>query len=387
MAGLYIHIPFCKSRCIYCGFFSSTLLHLRDRYVDALCAEMHLHHGLSSSPAEPVSTIYLGGGTPSVLSHDNLQQLFESIYKIYKVEPDAEVTIECNPDDITRRDSPLFFEGTNRIALPVNRVSMGAQTFSDDRLRFLNRRHTAQQVGKAVDRLRDAGINNISIDLMFGFPGQTLAQWNDDIRQAISLNPEHISAYALTYEANTPLYTMRRQAISDELSLAMYMQLIDSLTDADYEHYEISNFARITTHSRQSTLRSRHNSSYWQGIPYTGLGAAAHSYDIDTRHWNVDDINQYILMVGNHQLPIQETEKLTTRDKYNDMVTTFLRTCEGINLNLLSQQFGETYYDHLMANAMPHINNHRLAIDGQRLHLTRGGLFLSDAVMTDLIYV
>lgn len=387
MAGLYIHIPFCKSRCIYCGFYSTTLLHLRDKYVYALCAEMRLRHELKRTLNEPVTTIYLGGGTPSVLSRGNLQQVFESIHNIYKVEPGAEVTIECNPDDITRRDSPLFFEGTNRIALPVNRVSMGAQTFSDDRLRFLNRRHTAQQVGKAVDRLRDAGINNISIDLMFGFPNQTLEQWDDDIRHALGLKPEHISAYALTYEEHTPLYAMRHQAIADELSLNMYMHLIDRLSEANYEHYEISNFARLTSPNTPSPLRSRHNSSYWQGIPYIGLGAAAHSYDIDTRYWNTDDVGQYIMMTGNRQLPIQETENLTTRDQYNDMVTTYLRTCEGIDLNRLNRQFGPTFYNHLIANATPHINNQLLAVDEQRLHLTRRGLFLSDAVMADLIYV
>ena len=191
-AGLYIHVPFCASRCIYCGFYSTTQLPLRQAYADALCREMTL------LPYQPrLATIYLGGGTPSQLSHDQLAQLFDHIYnKVYEVSPDAEVTMECNPDDIR----PGMFSG-----LPVNRVSMGAQTFSDERLRFLHRRHSAKEVDQAVDCLRRDGIGNISIDLMFGFPDETLDDWRSDIQHALALQPEHISAYGLMYEEGTPL--------------------------------------------------------------------------------------------------------------------------------------------------------------------------------------
>lgn len=192
MAGLYIHIPFCASRCIYCGFYSTTLPGLRDRYVEALCREMELR------PERPeLSTIYLGGGTPSQLTPAQLDRLFSYIYKVYPVRAGAEVTMECNPDDIP--------EGLPR-HLPVNRVSMGAQTFDDGRLHFLRRRHTATEVDRAVDALRRQGINNISIDLMFGFPGETLDDWQHDLTHALHLQPEHLSAYSLMYEEGTPLH-------------------------------------------------------------------------------------------------------------------------------------------------------------------------------------
>lgn len=377
MAGIYVHIPFCKSRCIYCGFYSSTLLSLRQRYVDALCSEMQLR--ARELHTQQVETIYLGGGTPSMLSGGQLQQLFSHLYNIYKVKPDAEVTIECNPDDIT----PQFADMLAR--LPVNRVSMGAQTFDNQRLQQLGRRHTARQVDEAMQHLRTAGISNISIDLMFGFPGETLQQWADDIGHALGLRPQHLSAYALTYEEGTELQRRSQSdpnfaPISDQLSLAMYHQLIDSLTAAGYEHYEISNFA-------QPGFRSRHNSSYWQGTPYLGLGAAAHSYDVDTRSWNVSDVKRYIETIEQGDRPLEEREVLTTSDRFDDLVMTALRTCQGLNIDDVTRRFGPAYRQHLLAAAQPHLDRHLLALSDNRLCLTRDGLFLSDGIMSDLMYV
>ena len=206
MAGLYIHIPFCRSRCIYCGFYSTTELELRQRYVDALCKEMSI-----VCQKAPIKTIYLGGGTPSQLAISQLQQILDAAYIYNKVETDAEVTIECNPDDVTKE----FTEGLSHI--PINRVSMGAQTFNDQRLRFLHRRHTASQVFDAVDRLRDSGIQNISIDLMYGFPEETLPEWEDDIEKALSLEAEHLSAYCLMIEEGTPLYRMQTEPMEENL--------------------------------------------------------------------------------------------------------------------------------------------------------------------------
>ena len=279
MAGLYVHIPFCASRCIYCGFYSTTLLELRSRYVDALCREISLQ---KTHPL--IETIYLGGGTPSQLSHDDLLRLFTYIYKVYPVADDAEVTMECNPDDI----QPSMFRD-----LPVNRVSMGAQTFDEDRLRLLHRRHTSEEVDRAFDILRTDGIRNISLDLMFGFPNETMDDWQHDIDHALRLQPEHISAYGLMYEEGTPLYRMLEQGkvseIDEELSINMYDTLIDRLTAAGYEHYEISNFAKLSAddHTRQgvSSYRSRHNSSYWHDIPYiaavttAATGTTSHTSD------------------------------------------------------------------------------------------------------------
>ena len=390
MAGLYLHIPFCKSRCVYCGFYSTTLHPLRSRYVDALCREMELRaaSGNSLTPYANISTIYLGGGTPSQLNERELKKIFDSIYNIYKVEKDAEITIECNPDDISAEYAALLSR------LPVNRVSMGAQTFSDERLRFLHRRHTAIQVDQAVGMLREAGFKNISIDLMFGFPGETIDDWRRDIDHALLLDVEHISAYSLTYEEGTPLYALKDQGISEDLSLAMYHLLIDRLTSAGYEHYEISNFAKMlpsvsdTLPPMPHSFRSRHNSSYWQGTPYIGIGAAAHSYDIDTRHWNVSDVRKYIQLIESGKLPTDETEILSVSEKYDDMVTTALRTREGINLEAVSRMFGPDYYNFILKNAQPHLSSHLLAMtDDQHLKLTRDGLFVSDSIMSDLMYV
>ena len=367
MAGLYIHIPFCKSRCIYCGFYSTTLLELRQQYVDAVIKELQMR-----TSKEPVRTIYLGGGTPSQLSIEQLRQIF--IY-INKVEKDAEITIEVNPDDVTE-------EYANGLAsLPVNRVSMGVQTFNNERLRFLHRRHTAEQVSVAVDRLRAAGIRNISIDLMYGFPGESLKDWEADIDEALSLDVEHISSYCLMIEEGTPLYEQlkvksEKYTVDEELEREMYEALIDRLTAAGYEHYELSNFARPGFHSR-------HNSSYWDGTPYIGIGAAAHSYDIETRSWNTADIRQYIQGMADGQR-IYEEERLDDDTRYNDAITTALRTSRGLDLKALSQK----HYDYCMKNARRYLDNHLLELTTeQHLRLTREGLFVSDMVMSDLIFI
>ena len=370
-AGLYVHIPFCASRCVYCGFYSTTSLQLRQRYVDALCREMRL------LPFKPrISTIYLGGGTPSQLTHDELSQLFSHIYNVYDVSPDAEVTMECNPDDIGEG----MLEG-----LPVNRVSMGAQTFSDERLRLLRRRHSAEEVDKAVDALRRDGIANISIDLMFGFPDETLDDWKADVAHAISLNPEHISAYGLMFEEGTPLYRMLEEGkvkeIDEDLSLRMYSELIDMLEAAGYEHYEISNFARLDGEA-VSKWRSRHNSSYWHDIPYIGLGAGAHSYYQMSRHWNPDNIIMYMDAVEQGKLPYEE-EEIDSDTHYDDIVTTALRTREGICLDKLDN----THRTFLMNNAKSYVNRGLLAIEDGHLHLTREGINVSNRIMSDLMDV
>ncbi len=367
MTGLYIHIPFCASRCVYCGFYSTTHTDLQDRYVDALHREMLLR----PLTKEAISTIYLGGGTPSMLSADNLSRLLIYINKVYPVADGAEVTIECNPDDVCRPD----------FALPpqVNRVSMGAQTFSDQRLRFLNRRHNATEVVKAVERLRHWGIHNISIDLMFGFPGETLEDWQDDISQALDLQVEHQSAYSLMYEEGTPLFRMlkqgRIQEISDELSLDMYNLLIDRLTEAGYEHYEISNFAR-------PGFSSKHNSSYWHDVPYIGIGAAAHSYSGTERSWNCADLRAYLQAIEGGHRPC-EVEQIDANTHYNDIVTTALRTREGINMRSLS----DDQRKYLLQSASKYLDDGLLCHEQGRLHLTRQGIYLSDTIMSDLMWV
>ena len=368
MAGLYIHIPFCSSRCVYCGFYSTTGLALREQYVDALCKEME-----NRRSADPISTIYLGGGTPSQLTIEQLQRIFLYIYKVYDVTDGAEVTIEVNPDDVTVE----FVAALQQ--LPVNRISMGAQTFDDERLRFLRRRHTAQQVNQAVAPLPQAGFQNISIDLMYGFPNQTLDAWKTDIDKALQLHVEHISTYCLMYEEGTPLYRLLEQGkvaeIDEELERQMYFTLINSLESAGYEHYEISNFAR-------PGFRSRHNSSYWKGIPYIGIGAAAHSFDIRTRSWNIADIQQYIAAMEQGERSF-ESEMLDEDTRYNDAVTVALRTREGLDLNTLTDKL-RTY---CLTNAQRHLQAGLLKLTDNKLSLTKEGLFVSDMIMSDLMLV
>lgn len=370
MQGLYIHIPFCKSRCIYCGFFSTTMLDLRQQYVDALCQEMKMR----CQGAENISTIYLGGGTPSQLTTDQLRQILHRAYIYNKVEKDAEVTIEVNPDDVTERFA------NDLTQLPVNRISMGVQTFDDKRLRFLHRRHTAEQVTTAVDRLRAAGIKNISIDLMYGFPGETIADCEADIAKALSLQVEHISTYCLMIEEDTQLQKMLQQGniteTEEELERQMYETIINRLEDGGYEQYELSNFAR-------PGFQSRHNSSYWDGTPYIGIGAAAHSYDIESRSWNIADIKQYIQGMANSQR-IFEEERLDCDTRYNDAITVALRTSRGLDLQALSPKH-RTY---CLENAQRYLDDGLLErTQDNRLRLTRRGLFVSDMIMSNLIYL
>jgi oxygen-independent coproporphyrinogen-3 oxidase len=393
MAGLYIHIPFCASRCIYCGFYSTTSLKLRQQYVDAVCREMILRRERSSikgtGSLTDISTIYLGGGTPSQLTPEQLRQLFLYINKVYNlpsplggVGGGLEITIEMNPDDVTPAWAVVLPQ------LGINRVSMGAQTFDNERLRFLHRRHTAAQVQQSVSILRDAGIGNISIDLMYGFPNETLNDWQRDIEAALSLGVEHISAYCLMVEEGTPLYKLMNpregSPCDEELERQMYEMLIDKLTAAGYEHYEISNFAK-------PGYRSRHNSSYWQDIPYMGLGAAAHSYTLlggspsettTIRSWNVADIHQYIETIERGELP-SEQEVIDNDTHYNDRITVALRTSDGLDLTTLSDR----HRRYCLKEAQNFLDDGLLQLHDNRLSLTRKGLFVSDYIMSSLIMV
>ena len=325
----------------------------------------------------PFSTVYIGGGTPSMLGDSNLQSLFHHIYNVFDIEADAEVTIECNPDDITPDFAQML------AGLPVNRVSMGAQTFSDERLRFLRRRHDATETDRAVEQLRQAGIRNISIDLMFGFPDETLDEWSCDISHALALGVEHISAYSLMYEEGTPLTAMLKRGtikeVDEETSLAMYETLARRLKAAGYEHYEISNFAR-------PGFRSRHNSSYWHQTPYIGIGAAAHSFDMKSRQWNVAHLSKYIESVNSGVIPM-EREELDSDTTFNDIVTTALRTSDGINLNAMEQRLGTEYKDAVIAASTKHIRNGLMEISDNHLRLTSKGIFISDSIMSDFMIV
>ena len=379
MAGLYVHIPFCATRCSYCGFYSTTKLDLQDRYVDSLCREIALRKEYLSSYSTDskaantiIRTIYIGGGTPSQLSRYSLEKLFHAIDTYLECSPE-EVTMEVNPDDVTNDLAETIS------ALHINRVSMGAQTFDDNRLKFLNRRHKSFQVERAIDILHEHGVGNISIDLMFGFPGQTCDSWIEDVRRAISLDIQHISAYSLMYEEGTRLYRMLKEnmikEIDEEFSLNMYNELINILCGAGYEHYEISNFAK-------KGYRALHNSSYWHDIPYLGIGAAAHSYNIKSRQWNVSDINKYIESISHDTVPFT-FESVDADTHYNDIVTTELRTSEGIDLSRLDDK----YMQYIVKQAARHVADKTVDINDGHLKLTREGLYISDMIMSDLMKV
>ena len=375
MAGLYIHIPFCKSRCIYCGFYSTTDTTLRQRYVDAVCQEMisRSEKNEGENMRTGIQTIYIGGGTPSQLTLGQLGQLLEKARTVFDVDDNAEVTVEVNPDDVTEE----LAAGLQ--AIGVNRVSMGAQTFDANRLRFLNRRHTARQVEEAVSLLRQSGFDNISIDLMYGFPDETLNDWQQDIDAVLRLGVEHLSAYCLMIEEGTPLHQWAADngqwTMDEELERAMYYTLIERLTAAGYEHYELSNFAK-------PGRRSRHNSSYWKDIPYIGLGAAAHSYDGQCRRWNVSNLLYYIKGIENGQ-PSFEQEELDEDTHYNDRITVALRTCEGLSLSELTDRQKK----YLLRSAQRYLDDGLLELLDGCIKQTRKGLFVSDMVMADLMMV
>ena len=374
MSALYIHIPFCRTRCIYCDFHSGTDMSLQERYIEALCTEAALR--ADELPA-PVETLYLGGGTPSQLSPALLHKLFTGLSRHIETAHCIETTIECNPDDLT----PLYIEALTK--LPINRISMGIQSFDDGELHFLRRRHTAQAAIDAVERCRKAGFDNISIDLMYSLPGQTLEGWQHNIERAIGLGIQHISAYALSYEEGTTLHRLRQtgavKECDEELSIAMYETLIERLQAAAFEQYEISNFALPGYYSR-------HNSSYWQNIPYLGLGAAAHSYDGSCRRQNPHYTLQYIQSMEECRCCYKE-ERLTTDDRFNDMLLTRLRTRRGIDCTKVASTFGPALAGYLVRQAAPYLRQGSMEYDAPYLRIARHSIFISDSIIADLFHI
>lgn len=366
MAGIYLHIPYCKSRCIYCDFYSTTLSD-KEAYVESLCMEMR--HRRNEIPSR-VHSIYIGGGTPSTLSPQQLHRIFTSLADTFDIAPDAEVTIEANPDDVT----PEWVADLH--PTPVNRISMGVQTFDDDILHLLGRRHTSQQAREAVRLCHDGGYDNLSLDLIYGLPRQTFDIWQHDVEQLLSLGTRHISAYALSYESGTRLERMLEQGLieetDEELSLRMYRHLCQETRQHGFEHYEISNFALPGYHSR-------HNSSYWQSLPYLGLGAGAHSFDGHlTRRANLPDVTAYISAQGDAP---HETELLSPEEATDELIMTRLRTARGLRLTELSLP----HRDALMRQAHPHIAAGRLTIQEDTLRLTEEGIFVSNDIISDLM--
>ena len=375
MAGLYIHIPFCAKRCLYCDFFSNTDMKFKEPYVSAVIREMQLRQEYIGG--EPLDTIYFGGGTPSQLQQADFERIFKAIDCLFNISSCKEITLEANPDDMT----PEYVASLRN--LPFNRVSMGVQSFKEKDLHFLNRRHDREQALRAVELCKENGIPNISIDLIYGLPGQTLEEWQENLNDAIHLEIPHISAYHLIYEEGTALYKLMEAGkvapIEEELSVTLFSTLINRLAEAGYLHYEISNFAR-------PGYFSQHNSSYWTGKKYIGIGPSAHSYDGESRQWNISSLPHYLEGIRTG-IPNIEIEKLDINTKYNDFIITGLRTMWGIRTSDIREQFGEEKQAYLERQAATYLHQGLLIYENDTLTLSKEGIFISDGIMSDLLWV
>ena len=329
MSGIYVHIPFCKSRCKYCDFFSTTHLEKQTQYTEAVLTEWSDRR---KELMGGIQTIYIGGGTPSTMSVELLRRIIGAI-KPDTQDAEIEVTIEANPGDITLEKARAWR------ALGINRLSIGIQSFNDHLLQLLGRRHNGLEAIQAVKNAQSAGFDNISIDLMYALPDQTMAMWQKDIAQALALGVQHISSYGLIYEEGTVLTTLLEhgiiEAVDEEIELQMYDYLVEQLTTHGYEHYEVSNFAL-------PRRQSRHNSSYWNDTPYIGIGAGAHSYNQTQRQWNISELDDYIQQALAHNLQ-PEIEVLTHEQRHTEHIMLALRTCRGVAKKRLNQEAAERY--------------------------------------------
>lgn len=375
MAGIYIHVPFCKTKCHYCDFYKTTDFAARPDFLTALKREIEARK--EELEGEQIESIYFGGGTPSVLKVAEISSILKHIGSIYTLSPDVEITMECNPDDIA--EAYL----NELISSPVNRLSIGTQSFFDRDLKSMNRRHKGQQAIDAVKAAQKAGFGNISIDLIYGLPNQTLEEWKQNIATAIALDVQHISAYHLTYHEGTVFYDYLKSGkikeLPDELSFDQFKVLKEELEKVGFEHYEISNFAR-------SGLYSRHNKAYWERKAYLGFGPSAHSFDLKTRRWNVSSLRKY-LQAFEQKTDYWENEILSEQDMYNDYVITSLRTIWGIRFGYLQEQFAPHYAKHFQTEAEAYIQSNHLYLDEGAYKLTTEGLFISDKIMESLLFV
>jgi len=377
MAGIYIHIPFCASKCRYCDFFSRVINNpeTRQNYVNALCKEIELQKDFFGS--REINSIYFGGGTPSLLKISQLQQIFNTINRFYTVSNDSEITLEANPEDLS-----LNFLQELKTETLVNRLSVGLQSFSDDDLLFMNRRHKAIDSIKAIENAQSVGFLNITGDLIFGLPKQTIEKWENNLDLFFKLGIPHLSAYSLTIEQGTVFGLWQQKGkiaeINDELSLKMYEKLIDKAESNGFIHYEISNFAK-------EGFLAKHNFSYWIGEKYLGIGASAHSFNQKERFWNIDNVEKYSESVFNNKIPA-EKEVLSEIDLFNEKILTGLRTYSGVCISEL-KKLNQKYYSRIETVVLEFINDELLIEKNDHLILTKKGKFVSDMIMSELIIV
>jgi len=371
MSSIYLHIPFCKQACHYCNFHFSTSLKRKDELVDAIFKELEMQSDYLQG--DDVRSIYFGGGTPSLLEPEIIARLCEVIDKRYQLLPDAEITIETNPDDLT----PEYLKGLSQT--PINRLSIGIQSFDDKDLKYMNRAHNAEE---ALDCLKHAltfGFDNYSIDLIYGTPTMTDKQWQANLNTVFELNVPHISCYALTVEPKTALahFIKNKQVVpvEDEHCARQFEILVAEMDKAGYEHYEISNFCKNEAYSK-------HNSAYWNGDSYLGVGPAAHSFNGESRQWNIANNARYMQAIKEEKLPF-EIEHLSEADRYNEYVMTSLRTKWGVDLGRLIQ-FGYRINDRFMDEAQIFFDRGQMVQNGNKVTLTKAGMLLSDGIISAL---
>ena len=380
MAGIYIHIPFCKQACHYCDFHFSTSIKKKEELLSALKTELVLRkHELHD---QTVETIYFGGGTPSLLSIDELHKLIDFIFKNYEVSKNPEITLEANPDDLVsvQAQSKTIFE--KYLDIGINRLSIGIQSFFEDDLKSMNRAHSANEAKECLENATKY-FDNITIDLIYGIPNMSLEKWNDNLRSTFNFGINHISAYALTVEPKTALDIFIKKgtypSLNDDLALKHFNLLVSETEKKGFVQYEVSNFGK-------PGYFSKHNTSYWQGKPYLGIGPSAHSFNGKRRSWNVSNNTKYIQSISQHELP-SEMEDLSGKEMFNEYVMTGLRTIWGISLDKIKIEFGSEYIESLEISAEKYIKDGLLFKENQILKTTNKGKFLADGIASDLFLI
>jgi oxygen-independent coproporphyrinogen-3 oxidase len=368
MAGIYVHIPFCKQACYYCNFHFSTQLDNRDQMVAAICKDIQLRHNYLEE--RKLDSLYFGGGTPSLLSIGQLAQIMDALKRYFTIGHNAEITLECNPDDI---DSS-YLEGLKELG--VNRLSLGVQSFFDTDLVFMHRAHNAKHALKSLDLIRHAGFQNVTLDLIYAAPTTTDEMWLHNLQKVVEAGVPHLSAYCLTIEENTVFGRWHKhqkmQAIDEERASSQFYVMVDMLAHAGYEQYEISNFAK-------PGYEAVHNGNYWKGKPYLGIGPAAHSYNGIERSWNVANNAKYLKAMANDD-PAIETEVLSSADQCNEMIMTRLRTSWGLDMQTLEEKFGARLAEEVYAGLRdPWLADH-VDIEGAVVRLNRRGKIMADRI-------
>lgn len=374
MAGIYIHIPFCKQACSYCDFYFSTHLLNKQDFLQALYTEIALRSNYLAG--QDVETIYFGGGTPSQLEVAELNEIIQRIKENYTIAKSTEITVESNPDNLTTDYLTSLFQ------IGVNRLSIGIQSFKNEDLQLMNRAHNSAEAQHCVGNARAVGFENISIDLIYGLPNSSFSDWKTNIEKALELNPEHISAYNLTIEKGTPLaHSVAKGRViipSDAEVVEQHNLLVHQLSKAGFEHYETSNFAR-------AGFRSKHNSSYWKGVHYLGLGPSAHSFNETSRSWNVASTKKYVEAISKKG-SFFETEVLSDTDRMNEFIMTGLRTVEGINLHHFESNFGTQALQQLLTEATSNLKKGLITKTQNRLEITAEGKVLLDGITAELFF-